>query len=86
MVKLRVIVDRVEGDRATLFFEGAEEAFFWPRKLLPASSKEGDVLLITVRRSSRLTKRRLSEVSRLIESLAKSQVPEHRDIEVEGDG
>ncbi|MDI6891634.1 MAG: DUF3006 domain-containing protein [Actinomycetota bacterium] len=86
MVKLRAIIDRVEGDRATIFFEGIEETFFWPRNLLPEASKEGDVLLITVRKSSRLTKKKLSETSGLIKSLAKGQAPEHKDIETEGDG
>ncbi|MDK2882022.1 MAG: hypothetical protein PWP58_358 [Bacillota bacterium] len=51
-----LIVDRLEGEWAVIEWE--EGTFNFPRKLLPAGVREGDVLTMTLERDEELTVQR----------------------------
>ena len=50
----RVVLDRIEGDRAVLEFDG--RSFELPLSLLPREVEEGDVLTLTLHRDEESTR------------------------------
>jgi hypothetical protein len=61
------IIDRFEGNWAVIEFEG--ETFNIPKKLLPRSAREGDVIKITVTVDDKATLERKKRVEKLMDEL-----------------
>lgn len=62
-----LIVDRLEGEWVVIEWE--EGTFNLPRKLLPASVREGDVLTMTLKRDEELTVQRQKAAQRELDDL-----------------
>ncbi|MDQ7794708.1 MAG: DUF3006 domain-containing protein [bacterium] len=71
-MRLRVAVDRVEGNTAVLIpREGPPAAIHWPLELLPAGTREGAILDLEARVDEGETERVRRRVQGLIDDLAR---------------
>ncbi len=73
MARFKVTLDRIEDDIAVLLVRDAEEMskIDIPLFLLPAGSREGDILDITIARDKQETEAAKERVSTLLEKLQK---------------
>lgn len=69
-IKIRGLIDRIEGETAVLFLgEEEQESTDFPKTFLPAGSKEGDILKIRITTESRRTKEAKQKVAAMIDKL-----------------
>ncbi|WP_040683361.1 DUF3006 domain-containing protein [Thermosinus carboxydivorans] len=47
-MQLRAVIDRFEDEKAVLLVGDEEEQVLWPRCLLPAGAREGDILTMAL--------------------------------------
>lgn len=72
-MRVRVVVDRVEGDKAVLFVGSDETGTIWPRDCLPAGAGEGDVLFFDLNRDEKATRQAREEAAELLRQLTKTE-------------
>lgn len=73
-MRSKVILDRVEGDKAILEVHGYQYKIILPRAVLPPSAKEGDVLNLEVKKTRKVrqeTLKRKKEARTLIDKILK---------------
>ncbi|MGI6451883.1 MAG: DUF3006 domain-containing protein [Syntrophomonadaceae bacterium] len=61
------IIDRFEGDMVVIEYEG--KSYAWPRKILPAQVREGDVITIAISVDQQATRERQEKIKRLTDQL-----------------
>ena len=71
-MEVRLVVDRIVGDKAVLLFQPEEkEKLHWPMSLLPGETKESDILKIKIEIDREKTEKTKEEVRNLIDKLRK---------------
>ena len=68
-----LVIDRFEGEWAVL--EMGRRTFNFPRSLLPAGAREGDVLDITVAVNGRATAGRQREIEKIAGEIFRNRTP-----------
>ena len=78
-MRAKVIVDRIEGDKAILDVHGFDSRIIYPACLIPRGVKEGDILTLDLKKSRQTKtmtqvrqKKAKNLLDRLIEKSAKS--------------
>lgn len=73
MKKIKLSVDRLEGERAVLLARGWEEEIIFPASLLPSEVKEGDILAFSIEVSEAKTEEARAKVKELLEKLSRKK-------------
>ncbi len=68
-MRVRVVLDRFEGDKAVLLVGDAEQSVAWPRAFLPDGAAEGDVLWLALSIDSEATRVAKEEAEDLLRKL-----------------
>lgn len=68
-MKVQAIIDRFEGDLAVLLAGDEEQQVLWPRQLMPADAKEGDLLAILLTVDEHATRMARSEAEAALKRL-----------------
>jgi len=70
-LKIKAVVDRIEGEMAILLLE--KKSILWPLKALPRGCREGDIISIDLRIDKGATLKRSREISSFIEKLSEEE-------------
>lgn len=68
-MKLKVVIDRFEADKAILLIGESEVRSIWPRDYLPQGAAEGDHLTISLAMDTEATRSAKQEVEDLLRQL-----------------
>jgi len=68
-MRTKAVLDRFEGDKAVLLVGEDGIAAVWPRKLLPAGAREGDVLALCLDIDAAATRQAKTEAEELLRQL-----------------
>ncbi len=66
---MQAVIDRFEGDYAILLFEEQDAQVDFPKKLLPKTAQEGDIVTFDIQVDSEETNTRRHRVGNLLEKL-----------------
>lgn len=70
-MKVFVVIDRFEGNKAVLLLGDEEVQVIWPRESLPGEAKEGDIVTIELQVDHEATSAARAEADRLLEEIMK---------------
>lgn len=70
-MKIRAVIDRIEGEFAVLLVGEQEVAVDWPKSLLPVDFAEGDILNFQIEIDKKETTNQKEKVTALLEKLQK---------------
>lgn len=68
-MRVKVVIDRFESDKAVLLVGDSEVSASWPRASLPAEAREGDILWTSFAVDREATARARSEAEDLLRKL-----------------
>lgn len=71
MKKVKLSVDRIEGERAVLLAPQWEEGIIFPLFLLPHQVREGDILIFSIKTSKEETEEAKVKVKEMLEKLSR---------------
>ncbi len=70
-MKVFVVIDRFEGNKAVLLLGDEEIQVIWPRESLPDVAKEGDMVTIELQVDHEATSAAKAEADRLLKEIIK---------------
>ena len=68
-MKLKIVIDRFEGDNAVVLLDESATCFAWPRAYLPPGAAEGDHLTISLTIDKKATRSARQEAKDLLRQL-----------------
>lgn len=71
-MKVFVVIDRFEGNKAVLLLGDEEVQVIWPRESLPDEAKEGDIVTIELQVDHEATSAAKAEADRLLKEIMKA--------------
>ncbi|KAF0133134.1 MAG: hypothetical protein FD145_1438 [Candidatus Saganbacteria bacterium] len=71
-IKIKAIIDRIEGDKAILLF-GEDDSAEFPIGLLPQGAKESDILTIKINLKDKDTEKAKQKAAEMIKKLVKRE-------------
>lgn len=72
-MQIKAIIDRLEDETAILLAGEPERSINWPKALLPANAREGDILEITLAIDKEATRQVKDEMEALLRQILDQQ-------------